>query len=67
MCNNTLADKIEYLGSPDLVIMSNSIRFDSTDYTDNKLVKETIFQNKQFDSQSPAFINSLISLHSMQD
>jgi hypothetical protein len=67
VCNSTLAEKIEYLGSPDLVIMSNSIRFDSTDYTDNKLVKETIFQNKQFFGDSPAFINSLISLNSLQD
>lgn len=41
-CSTTLTEKKNYLCSPDLVIMSNSIRFNSVDYSAAKLVKETI-------------------------
>lgn len=62
ICNTTLQQKIDYLGSVDLVVMTNNMRFNSLDFTNKALIRETRFQNKQFNERQPAFINSLITL-----
>jgi len=60
ICDTTLQQKIDYLGSVDLVVMSNNMRFNSLDFTSKALIKELRFMNKQFNEKQPAFINSLI-------
>ena len=43
ICNTTLQQRIDYLGSVDLVVMTNSMRLNSLDFTNKALIKETRF------------------------
>lgn len=43
VCNTTLKEKISYLGSVDLVMMTNNMRFNSLDFTKKALIKELRF------------------------
>jgi len=67
ICDTTLQQKIDYLGSVDLVVMTNNERFNSLDFTKNALIKELRFMNKQFNEKQPAFINSLITKTEVED
>ena len=51
ICNTTLQQRIDYLGSVDLVVMTNNMRFNSVDFTSKALIRETRFQNKQFNEK----------------
>ncbi len=43
ICNTTLQQRIDYLGSVDLVVMTNNMRLNSLDFTNKALIKETRF------------------------
>ena len=51
----------------DVVVLFNNKRFNSLDYTEASVIKESVFQNQQFNEKEPAFINSLIRLETIED
>lgn len=50
-CLTTLEEKIKYLGSVDLVMLHNNMRFDTTDFTDASVIRESILINQQFNER----------------
>jgi hypothetical protein len=51
----------------DVVVLFYNKRFNSLDYTEASVIKESVFQNQQFNEKEPAFINSLIRLETIED
>ncbi len=51
----------------DVVVLFNNKRFNSLDYTEASVIKESVFQNQQFNEKEPAFINSQIRLETIED
>jgi len=47
--------------------MHTNMRFDTMRYDEEKIVKETVFRNQQFDQNIPSFMSSHIQLQESQD
>ena len=50
ICNKTYEEAIDYIGDPELIVVHNHERFDTTRYDTGKIVKESIIKNWQFSS-----------------
>ena len=58
---------INYIGSPDFVIVLNHSRFNPLEFNEDSIVKESIIHNQQFDSTRPTFINSHLMIKHLED
>ena len=55
-CNNNSTEQFEYLTSSiSLMLLYNNERFDATKFGDDKIVRESLIKQQQFDPKLPSW------------
>ena len=58
---------IKYLGPLQILIYRNAGRFQLDEYGENRIIKESILEAKQFDNSKPSWINTIIQRNRLSD
>ena len=62
-----LTQQKKYLHSPLIEVISNRKRIDTTAYEENSIISESVAMSKQFDINSPSWIQCFITQAKLKD